>query len=1011
VFPRSISRPRTLWLAAFLAAAFAPSCDNPACVFGGTCSDDDLASGPEAAAPADHAWVQTGAPKLEAAFPSGSGRANTTPIVLRFSESISTKNLTGAFQLVQQGGTGFPVPLLPPVLAGDGRFLILVPNQALLAGATYTLARAQGKQVVDLEGQALAVDEGETLLTFSVAQTNPNLPAVVASWPPDNGSNASATGEIVVVFDRKLNPATVTSDSFDVTVGGAQPAFDPPATPMTVLVAGTLPTPDTRAYLWRSVDGDGLAVPLGLGASVKVELSPPGDKILSESGQLLAAIEIDFDLLAFPAPAEALLVSHPDDAIGIANLDGTLPLAVDVDLGSVLATDRLDMFLFGQSKSSDQGTGTQPKLVSLFRSREVADLNYDAGTGIARLGEGDLNLANSSAPVSSFFGDGELRVAFRLRRGNAGTPVRLLDGDPDSKGSQSVLLDVTRPKLLAFSSSGTNLQSYRSDLPDLCLVGRASEQLRAVEVSTALGDNGALAPVAASDAATFVAAPVPLGVLDPAQQPLNFTVRIYDRALNASAADTTGRFKQVGLVGPGSSLPGSATVAVDVFDARTLSPISGAEVFVHENSGGPLSLVDVQLTNSSGFAAPLAAPAGATLVTVQASGYATFHFQALPVARVSIPLVRTNQAPLFSAGVLSSSDSDVSAFQRNVVDTRALPADEFGFAVASCGANSVTQQFECAFGPRPALTRVGAISGLVTDPPPSEFGYTAAGFLRDLAFVAPFALPASGALPPALVPMGSLLDDLDTPTEEQALDGPQLLLDASSTTGIALGQLNGGPRVLVQARGRSLHGGPTVGAGLAFPQSGSPTDVWKLRCALAGIADPTDGKYPGDEIGELVQQGVIEADLRLRVELRDALGNRSGRRPRFSSLGGFLAPLSVPTLLAPPPGGSAGGSEFDLVFPDVLNGLGAQGFYRVTLTDDLGRIWTLLRPSGAGATQSVRVPDLAPAGGLALSSGPISCTIEARAWPGVDPARFSLSDLEREYDHFAATGVLAFTLP
>ncbi len=850
---------RALSCLGLLGLLWTSSCDNPACVFGGTCSDDDpLGSGPAATVPANHAWVSTAAPKIEAVFPSGGSRAKTTPVVVRFSESMAVSSLTGStFALVQQGGFGNPTLFLPPVLLGDGRLFVLIPAQPLTAGATYNLSLAKDKVVLDLAGQQLTQAAEQTLVSFTVAETDPALPAVVASWPPDGSSKQSATEEIAVVFDRRLLAASVNSDSFDVTIDGAQPPFDPPASPAVLIGAGSFPSADTRVWRWRSVDGAGEAQPLGIGSQVVVHLSPTGDKILAEGGGALPSIEIDHQLLSFPAPQAAFLASQPSDAIGIANLNGTVPLAVDVLVGSVLATDVIDVFLFGQTKSDP------PQLAALSRQVQIADVTYDPGTGVATLGEAELNLAPAGTPLSSFFADGNLTIGLRLRRANVGGPLRLLDADPDQPGTQTARLDVTPPKLVGFGSTGTNLKSFSSDLRDLCLVGRASEKLRAVEVTTGLGSNGTQPSVVASDGTTFVAAPVSLGVVDPTQLPLPFSVRIYDAALNAALADTNARFEQVGVSGPGAALPGNATFALQLVDARTLAALAGADVFVHQDQSGVITPIDAKITDAAGRVVALAAPTGETIVTVQATGYTTLTLHGVPTARLSLTLQRHNQVPFLAAGVLSSSDSDIGIYDRRVVDSRSFPSDAWGVDVSSCGLNTVTGLFECAFGPRPVSGFAGVVSGLATDPPNSEFNYSATTFLRDFAWVAPTPLPVGTTLPLVSVQLGAPLDDADTSVEDRALDWLQATLDASSASGLDLNELEAQPRVLAQARARSLSGSAGVGAGVAFPQSGSPTNVWKLRSAISGRADPTDNKYPGDEIGDLVSDGAIDAQLRL----------------------------------------------------------------------------------------------------------------------------------------------------
>src|SRR5262245_1756369 len=129
-----------------------------------------------------------------------------------------------------------------------------------------------------------------------------------------------------------------------------------------------------------------------------------------------------------------------------------------------------------------------------------------------------------------------------MQRGAVTTPVRLLDADFSVTGLQSALLDTVRPTLTGLGTSGTDKGNFRSDLRDLALVGRANERIRAVEVSTtSLGNNGILTPtVGSTTGGLFVAAPVLLGTLTPAQLPLPFTAVIYDNALNSALVPIAG---------------------------------------------------------------------------------------------------------------------------------------------------------------------------------------------------------------------------------------------------------------------------------------------------------------------------------------------------------------------------------------------------------------------------------------------------------------------------------------
>jgi hypothetical protein len=1009
-------RARGALLALFAAALTTlAGCDNPACVFGGTCGDGGSGgiAGEPAEVPADHAWVLAGAPTITGFFPKGTQIHSGTPIAITFSESMAASTLSGAIRVSEVGGFGLPVALLPAALVGDGRALILIPATALTGGTAYDVHWAENRVVTDLQGAVLLQAVDRFIGTFTVAASDPPTPAVMTTWPVDGAKGQSTHGQIVVVFDRKMNAGTITPQSFVVTVDGQPPALNPPPQQLLILGVGG-PVTDTRVWLYRSVDNQGNAVSLGTGGHVQVVLSPTGNKILDAGGGVLAQKTIAFDLAAIDEPLAAEIVSVPTDAIGIDNLGGgsatVPPLEVAVTLADGQPDDRLGVFLFGSSG------GATPKLFALFRDFKLENIAFDPISGIATLGEAELDIASSTSPVQARFADGTLAMAFRLQRGTAITPVRLLDTDPALAGPQHALLDTTRPKLVGLGATGTGSGSFRSDLRDLALVGRASEELRSVEVSTALGSNGMLPTVVGSRSdGLFVAAPVPLGVLDPASQPLAFTARLFDRALNESASSVNATFTQLGASGPGAALPGNATVDVEVFDARTLLAVSGALVLTHEDVAGSVSLVESGITNASGKVTLTAGVLGETLVSVDAIGYDLFTFHGVPSSRLSVPLAKTGEAAAQLSGEVSTTSTTLPTLQRFVRDARFRPADEPLLPVQPCTLDPLVLRFVCPFGPRAVFPgRIGALGFVGIDPPPSAGTWSAQSFLRAFALELP--LPQGGPAQALSeeIEVDQLLDQAGLDPEERALDGPAVDLLAAGTAGIDLAALSGAPRVAVLARSGGIHGRSLTGSGVAFDVSGNPVDTWLVRCAIPGAADPSEGKYPGDEQGKLVLEGTIERDLRILIELRDASGNRAGRRPRFLAAPASLAPLDVPTVSSPPALGHTGGPSFDLVFANAIpDSLGQGGLYRATLTAPGGRRWVLWRPDqpdGAGA-MVVHVPDVAAGGGAPLANGSIACSVAAFAWPSFAPALFSWGDVEREHDAFSESGSIQFTQP
>jgi hypothetical protein len=1022
--PRIARGAKNILAAAVSVALLASGCDNPACIWGGDCFGNGGGGGGlgsnAATVPENHAWLLPGAPSITGRFPTGLENASTTPIVLTFSESMAQSSLNAALELVAVGGFGVGVPLATPTLVGDGRMLVVLPITPLQPETTYELRFRENSIVFDLSGTTLPQPDDRVIHSFTVAAEDegPVEPRLVATWPPDGTTQQSATGEIAIVFDRPIVPISVNVASFAVTVDGLIPAAYPAPQAMSI-GAGSVASTDTRAWIWRATDNTGQAVPHTQGGAVQVSLSPAGNEISALDGEELPPTFFDFQLAALGAPLSAELVSLPMDAIGIANLDGSVPLDLSVQIAGGQPDDRLGVFLFGASKDPQLGA------ISLFREFRLGDLGFDPTIGFVSLGATQLDLTDNLAPLSARFADGLLDMALRLERQGVISPVRLLDTEDSDAEPQGALLDITRPVLTSLGSLGTQLSVLRSDLRDLVVVGRADEPVRAAEVSTTLGNNGVLAPTQAVDApqsslatGLFAAAPVALGVLPPAQLPLPFTVTIYDRALNGALVSSSALFSQVGASGPAPALPGNPTVTVEVFDSETLAPVPAARVFTHDGAGGAPVPIDATFTDVNGRATLLAAPVGETFVTVDATLpvlFDLFTFQGVPTSRLSVPLRRAGPFASFQ-GTLVSSNSSVPSLTKWASDSRLFDTPGNAISVQACSFNPILASFECVFGPGSMSTGpLGAAAFVATVPPPNEFSYSAATFLKGWGARLPRNNAAAGLTDFLDFHLDSTLDAPGVSVEEHVLDGPIVDLDATALAGLGLGNLNGGgPRISVESRLSGLGGALLAGHGAAFPTSGTPTDTWRLRAAFPGAVDWTDTKYAGDQLGSLVQDGIVAGQPYLRAELRDLAGNISVRRPRFDlvPVPAVLQPISTPGLITPGVGGSTGGASFEMVVSDVLDATFAQpGIYRATLTDFNGRSWVVWRPDGAGATLSFWTPPIAALGGVPLADGPLTAGVTVFAWPTLDVASFMWTDLERDYDVLATSGARLINQP
>ncbi len=990
-------------------------CDNPACVFSangcnGTGGSGSVGGNP-ASIPVDGEWISPASPSVLAALPPDNVVAGSkTPVVVVFSESMSPDvgsatapppalppagALDGAFELSTTNGA--QLPFSSGALTGNGRVLVLATSVPLPASSTFSLVQQTGSVVVDRTGQALTGPVGGVFGSFTIPATDPPNPSVVTTWPQDQSTSQSGKTEIVVVFDRPIDPSTVDTDSFAVSIGGSPPPNDPPPHALD-LGNGA----DNRVWVWQSVDAQGHPVDLGESANVTVTLSPLGHQIRDTTGANVAARNFTFTTAAFPAPVSAAITSVPNDAIGIDEISGPADLAVQVSLSGAQAGDFLTLTMFG----SNPGTPINPPLMAL--RREVALVApFDSFTMTAD----EIDLLASSSPVKGRFADGTVAFAFQLRRGSVSSPVKLLDVDATTAGAQSPILDTVPPTVVALGAAGASTTTLRSDARDLVVFGRASEKISKALVTTALGDNestSGVVPVVvgSTDAGTFVAAPIRLGVVDPTNLPLDFTLTVYDRALNSgvvqsSPTDPSDGFRQVGASGPGTALPGG-NVNVEVFDAVTLAPIQGAEVFVHRDRLGSVGAVNTVavLTDVNGMATLAAAPSGNTIVTVRKAAYDLFTFQAVPTSRVSVPLTVTGLPAGHVSGtvgpVASSDATDLNTYTRAATDSRQLDtADPFA-PVASCTPTGGPTEFECPFGPFDVVPgRIGAQSAVTVRFPANLGSYSPLTFLKTASVVLPVPpVPPSGSSV-TNVPIPFLLDDGTLDPEELPIDAPGQTLSTDLWPTFA-----GTPEVTVEATSPGLAGTVIVGRGVAFDAS-PPAGSFLVRAAYPGAADGIVD-FPGDRLGSLVVAGTIDADLFIGAEVADTAGSRATARPRFSRQTGLLEPPALPVLAANPIAPNSGGEALDLTFPDVLPDAVSppgRGIYRVRITDATGLSWTLYvpdPPDAAGGNVVVHLPNLG--GVFPLVSGSAQIAISGWSVPGLDLTRFLWTDIDREHD-------------
>ncbi len=998
--------------ALLLAAGFAVNagCDDVTCVFTTGCQSggSGAISGDPAFLPVDGVTIVDGRPDVTAVFPGEvGGNAGTTPVVIVFSEAMNPDSLTDAFEIVTVIGgiPDVPVEGVVAALVSDFRVLVLLPP-TLDQGEYLVRVSADGR-ATDITGQLLDKLQGAQLGTFTVVPAPPDEPALVTTFPPADALSVSETVQIVAVFDRPIRVDTVDGSSFDVTVGDVDPPNDPVAVPLIVEgTSGAMEEP--RVFLYRSVGPGGVPAPLGQDGLVRVTLSPIGAPILDEDGDPLAGSAVSFRTLSLAVPVSAALTSQPTDAIGLANLTAGDPreLMLTVMLEAGEPGDALDVFIFGESKA------TVPQLIALQR---MLSLEGVAPITSAVFTLEDLALLLSSDPADTRVADGAVAFAFRSRRGALTTPVRVLDVDPLASGVTDPLLDTTAPEVSELLVPGGSTALFRSDQRGISIAGRASEEIRSVEVSTPLGDNGMLpSAIGGDENGLFLAAPVPAGVL--ASGSTSFSLIAYDAAFNPSGM-LTGSFEQVGAVGPGALVPGD-TLEVLVFDERTLAPLSNAFVLVHGDLGNgtdyPFHLSGETGPDGTITLSTPGAPSLAPVVTVVRSGYDLFTLHGVPSVRLGVPL-RSSGAPGASAsGAARSSDPGVVALFPGLdqrFDDSRRPFDiPDGFTGETCGGG--VGSIACGYGPEPiASGRLGARSVFAGDFSLTGSSFSAALVIQAFGFRVPLGPSRAGVDEEADLDVPFMLTDARVSPEEAAVELPATVFRVDPGSGVT-GTLDddpattGVPFASVESLVPGIPGALATGMGLSFDLGGAR---WLVRSAQPGAVTPT---------GPLGSAGIVDDDPFVRIEFRDQAGNAAGVRPRGSTIEALgmsaeFAALPVPRLVAPAPGGNTGGEAFTLgLFQAIDDPRGENGLYLVELLDEAGRGWTLWRidPPGTGDVL-VRAPDLGDAGQSGLADGDLGVQTASFAWADLDPTVFLWSDVGREPDLLSFSQLVTIVKP
>ncbi len=973
-------------------------CDNSVCVFTtqgchSSGSGENEVGTASASFPEDGNIIFGALPTLEQALPSGDGAYPDSPVVLRFSESMNPDSLAGAF-LLQDRFSGTPYPLAdPPPLLADGRLLVLQPVASLPDGRTFNLVVAPGALVTDVTGQEWGKSAGDLVTSFTTDERVDPLPQILMTLPGDGASNVSDLTEISVVFDRPMDPTTFNSSSFFVMVGGSDPSPNPAAT---AAVSGSLPIPS--AWTWKSEDAFGSRVTMGAGSSVTLSLSPSGRELADTEGGLVAATDVTFQLADMSAPVAGTKPFGAQDAIGSTDLADLVTPVLQIELAQLSqAGDELFVYIFGEAPDEQD-------VVAFERQIPLAP-----GIALADLLSADLQLLDGAG--AGLLQDGSIRIAVRLQRGTVGSALRVLDGSPFLDGVQEYIFDLTAPTVdtLGFSTEPPPIPILITDQRDLTVFGVASEVLAGARVTTSLGDNVTSldppAPIQMGLGNVFVAAPAPLGLVDPALGPVSFSVQPFDNALNTPASSFDGLWTQVGVAATGVPLPG-AQIEVWVFDAETLLPLRDAQVITHQDNGG-FSFLEAGVTGVTGVISLGAAPVGETIVTVDLENYDLFTFHGAPRDVMQVLLQRISPSAAQWQGQVQTSFPEAPILGMDVLvsDTRLNLGGSLARTTDACTLDTSANLYRCGFGPEIGrINRVGFGTFIAGDLSLVQAAFHPFSFLRAFGWeTGQGTLITGGFGLPSIIGVDSLLTT--GVVEELPIEIPAQVLSKAGAP--SLGTLVEEPRVYVDGLSPGMDRPVLVGLGISYS---SGADTWDVRSAIPGVVDGVQDDV-NDELGVLVEFGTLLPDHFLRVEAEDVDGNLSVVRRHLSALGATLSLVEVPNLQSPASGATTGGSSYGLVLLDSLrDSQGMDGLYRAHLTDSTGRGWSLWHrdePDGAGVI-NIQVPDIGSVGGNPLASGTITCRTTLLAAPGLDTTQFLWSDLHRDAEVYVRSKPFSF---
>jgi outer membrane lipoprotein SlyB len=149
--------------------------------------------------------------------PLSNGISPATNVRAVFSRSVDPATLTATtFKLVPDGGSAVPATIS---YDDTTRTATLTPTSALAPMQTYTATLTTGVKGIE-DNTPLSAD---STWTFTTAFSAPPAPALTATSPLAGVTGAPLDSVVQATFDRVMDPATLTNQTFTITAAGAPP--------------------------------------------------------------------------------------------------------------------------------------------------------------------------------------------------------------------------------------------------------------------------------------------------------------------------------------------------------------------------------------------------------------------------------------------------------------------------------------------------------------------------------------------------------------------------------------------------------------------------------------------------------------------------------------------------------------------------------------------------------------------------------------------------------------------